>query len=124
MIPRQAASILQQLALGYPILVITGPRQAGKTTLAQTTFPDKRYVSREDPDEHAFAEEDPRGFLGRFPDGAILDEAQHCPALFSYLQTRVDAEKRMVQLLPCSLQELQQGHVPINDHSFSARGVV
>lgn len=140
MIPRQAAAVLQQLALGYPILAITGPRQAGKTTLAQSTFPHKRYVSLEDPDERAFAEEDPRGFLGRFPDGAILDEAQRCPALFSYLQTRVDAEKRMgqfvltgsqqfgllsnitqtlagrvgmVQLLPFSLQELQQGNVPI-----------
>lgn len=140
MIPRQAAPVLQSLARGYPILAITGPRQAGKTTLAQATFPDKRYVSLEDPDERAFAEEDPRGFLARFPDGAILDEAQRCPALFSYLQTRVDAEKRMgmyvltgsqqfgllsnitqtlagrvglIQLLPFSLQELQRGQAPI-----------
>jgi len=140
MIHRQAASVLLQLAKGYPILAITGPRQAGKTTLAQATFPDKRYVSLEDPDERAFADEDPRGFLDRFPDGAILDEAQRCPALFSYLQTRVDAEKRMgqfvltgsqqfgllsnitqtlagrvgmVQLLPFSLEELQGGQMPI-----------
>ena len=45
MIHRQAASVLLQLAKGYPILAITGPRQAGKTTLAQATFPDKPYVS-------------------------------------------------------------------------------
>jgi len=142
MIPRQATSILQTLALGYPVLAITGPRQAGKTTLAQATFPDKRYVSLEDPDERAFAEEDPRGFLARFPNGAILDEVQRCPALFSYLQTIVDAEKRMgmfiltgsqqfglltnitqtlagrvgmIQLLPFSLQELQQGSIPIGN---------
>jgi predicted AAA+ superfamily ATPase len=140
MIPRQAAAVLLQLAMGYPILAITGPRQAGKTTLARATFPDKRYVSLEDPDERAFADEDPRGFLARFPDGAILDEAQRCPALFSYLQTRVDAERRMgqfvltgsqqfgllsnitqtlagrvgmVQLLPFSLEELQSAQVPV-----------
>ena len=142
MIPRQAAPVLQKLALGYPILAITGPRQAGKTTLAQTTFPDKRYLSLEDPDQRAFAEEDPRAFLARLPQGAILDEAQRCPALFSYLQTRVDAERKMgqfvltgsqqfgllsnitqslagrvgmVQLLPFSLQEMQRGELAIHD---------
>jgi uncharacterized protein len=49
------------------------------------------YVSLEDLDEREFALQDPRGFLNRFPDGAIFDEAQRAPALFSYLQTRVDA---------------------------------
>ena len=140
MIKRQAETVLLDLAKGYPILAITGPRQAGKTTLAQSTFPDKRYVSLEDLDEREFADQDPRGFLARFPDGAILDEAQRCPNLFSYLQTRVDAEKRMglfvltgsqqfglmsnitqtlagrvglIQLLPFSLQELQATNTPI-----------
>ncbi|MDP2230719.1 ATP-binding protein [Methylotenera sp.] len=140
MIKRQAETVLLDLAEGYPILAITGPRQAGKTTLAQSTFPDKRYVSLEDLDEREFADQDPRGFLARFPDGAILDEAQRCPNLFSYLQTRVDAEKRMglfvltgsqqfglmsnitqtlagrvglIQLLPFSLQELQAANVPV-----------
>lgn len=140
MIKRQAEVVLLDLAKGYPILAITGPRQAGKTTLAQSTFPDKRYVSLEDLDEREFADQDPRGFLARFPDGAILDEAQRCPNLFSYLQTRVDAEKRMglfvltgsqqfglmsnitqtlagrvglIQLLPFSLQELQAANVPV-----------
>lgn len=133
MIPRQAQPTLVQLAQGYPILAVTGPRQSGKTTLARSTFPDRPYVSLEDPDTQAFADEDPRGFLARYPDGAILDEAQRCPALFSYLQTRVDADQRMgrfvltgsqqfgllssitqtlagrvglVQLLPFALQEL------------------
>ena len=139
MIKRQAETLLLDLAKGYPILAITGPRQAGKTTLAQSTFPNKRYVSLEDLDEREFADQDPRGFLARFPDGAILDEAQRCPNLFSYLQTRVDAEKRMglfvltgsqqfglmsnitqtlagrvglIQLLPFSLQELQAANTP------------
>ena len=79
MIPRQASATLQSLARGYPILALTGPQQAGKTTLAQSTFPGKPYVSMEDPDTPAFADEDPRGFLARFPDGAIVDEAQRCP---------------------------------------------
>ena len=141
MIKRQAETILLDLAKGYPILAITGPRQAGKTTLAQSTFPDKRYVPLEDLDEREFADQDPRGFLARFPDGAILDEAQRCPNLFSYLQTRVDDEKRMglfvltgsqqfglmsnitqtlagrvglIQLLPFSLQELQATNTPIS----------
>lgn len=139
MIPRTATATLNSLARGYPILAITGPRQSGKTTLAQGTFPDKPYVSLEDLDTRAFAEEDPRGFLARFPEGAILDEAQRCPTLFSYLQTRVDKDKRMgefvltgsqqfgllsnisqtlagrvglVQLLPFSLQELQSSGAP------------
>lgn len=96
--PRQATPTLVQLARGYPIRAITGPRQSGKTTLARSTFPDRPYVSSlEDPDTRSFADEDPRGFLARYPDGEILEEAQRCPALFSYLQTRVDADPRMGQ---------------------------
>lgn len=95
MIPRQAATTLARLAHGYPVLVLTGPRQAGKTTLARAAFAGKRYVSLESPDERQFAAEDPRGFLARFPDGGIIDEAQHCPSLFSYLQTLVDLDGRM-----------------------------
>ncbi len=140
MIPRQAKSALLQLAKGYPILALTGPRQSGKTTLARSTFPDQPYVSLEDPDTRAFAEEDPRGFLARYPVGAILDEAQRCPSLFSYLQTRVDADQRMgqfvltgsqhfgllsnitqtlagrvglLQLMPFALQELLDSHVAV-----------
>ena len=141
MIPRAATKTLQHLAQGYPILAITGPRQSGKTTLAKATFAEKRYISLEDPDERLFATEDPRGFLARFPDGAILDEAQHCPALFSYLQTLVDNKQQMgqfvltgsqqfglmsnisqtlagrvglVQVLPFSLSELQHAGIAVN----------
>jgi uncharacterized protein len=106
MIPRHAAITLRNLAKGYPILAITGPRQAGKTTLAQSTFPDKPYVSLEDPDTRSYADEDPRGFLARFPNGAVLDEAQRCPALFSYLQTRVDASRQMGEFVLTGSQQL------------------
>lgn len=95
MIPRIAAPALRELAGYYPVVALTGPRQAGKTTLARATFPGKPYASLEDPDVRAFCLADPRGFLSQFPDGAILDEAQRAPELFSYLQGRVDADTRM-----------------------------
>jgi len=89
-IPRNAESRLQHFADGYPVVVITGPRQSGKSTLVRHAFPEHRYVSLEDLDQREFAETDPRGFLNQFSNGAILDEAQRCSALFSYLQTHVD----------------------------------
>lgn len=94
MIPRQALSTVLELANGFPFVAITGPRQSGKTTLARTAFPDKPYVSLEDPDAREFATSDPRRFLDNYSDGAILDEAQRCPQLFSYLQTRSDLDGR------------------------------
>ena len=95
MIPRTALDTLMRLARGFPVVALTGPRQSGKTTLARAAFPDKPYVSLEDPDELEFAQRDPRLFLGRFPDGAVLDEVQRCPALLSWLQGLVDERRRM-----------------------------
>jgi hypothetical protein len=94
MISRHAAAALAKLAGWYPIVALTGPRQSGKTTLSRAVFPDKPYVSLEDPDIREFATADPRGFLGQYPDGAILDEAQRCPDLFSYLQGIADKSRR------------------------------
>ena len=74
----------------YPVVTILGPRQAGKTTLARMSFPDKPWISLEDPDVRMAAESDPRSFLGQFPDGVILDEVQRLPALLSYVQGIVD----------------------------------
>ena len=95
MLFRTASDTLQRLARGFPILALTGPRQSGKTTLARACFPDKPYVSLENPDEREFADQDPRRFLARFPEGAILDEVQRCPSLFSWLQGVVDERQRM-----------------------------
>lgn len=95
MIHRQAHSIALKLAEGFPILALTGPRQSGKTTLARALFPDRVYVTLEDPEQKEFARHDPRGFLARFNEGAIIDEAQRCPDLFSYLQGLVDHRRRM-----------------------------
>ena len=94
MLDRHLAPVLLRLAGAFPIVAVTGPRQSGKTTLVRAVFAAKPYVSLEDPAERAFAAEDPRGFLGRFADGAIFDEAQRWPDLFSYLQGLVDADRR------------------------------
>ncbi|MBK8970331.1 MAG: AAA family ATPase [Hahellaceae bacterium] len=66
MIDRHLARELQQLASEYRIVTLTGPRQAGKTTLTRQTFPDYTYVSLEDPDQRALANDDPRAFLALF----------------------------------------------------------
>lgn len=85
---------LRKAAKAYPVVTITGPRQAGKTTLVRATFPKKAYVNLESPDVRMLAESDPKGFLARYPKGAILDEIQRVPALLSYIQVEVDAVKQ------------------------------
>ncbi len=71
-------------------MTLTGPRQSGKTTLAQETCKGYKYVSLEDPDNLEYATEDPRGFLEAYSDKVIFDEVQQAPQLFSYLQSEVD----------------------------------
>jgi hypothetical protein len=81
------------------VVTLTGPRQSGKTTLAQAAFPRHAYVSLELPDQRAFALEDPRGFLGQFEGPVIMDEIQRAPDLFSYIQVVVDERKRPGQFI-------------------------
>jgi predicted AAA+ superfamily ATPase len=89
-IPRTLEQKLRELAGYYPSVVVTGPRQSGKTTLCQIAFPDKSYVSLEALDTREFALTDPRGFLAQYADGAIIDEIQHVPELLNYLQGDID----------------------------------
>lgn len=104
-IERQAAWLARRLAAGFPVLWLTGPRQSGKTTLSRHLRPDLPYVSLEQPDEREFAREDPRGFLARFPDGAILDEIQSVPELPSWIQGIVDDQRKMGHFLLTGSQQ-------------------
>ena len=90
MIPRTLEKKLRELAGYYPAVLVTGPRQSGKTTLCRMAYADKRYVSLEALDMRDFARSDPRGFLAEYADGAIIDEVQHVPELLSYLQSDID----------------------------------
>jgi len=92
MIARDLAQRLTEAARIWPSITLTGPRQSGKTTLCRALFPQHRYETLEAPDIRAFAAEDPRAFLDRFPEGAIIDEVQRVPDLLSYLQGIIDAD--------------------------------
>lgn len=142
MIPRDAEKVLHEQFKGFPIITITGPRQAGKTTLARAIFSQKPYYSLEDPDVRLLALDDPRAFLSRMPDGGVIDEVQRAPDILSYLQTHVDTIGRMglflltgsqhfglmsgitqslagrtafIELLPFSIHELDRGKVTPSD---------
>lgn len=105
MVKREIEPLVLKLAQGYPALAITGPRQAGKTTLARAAFSHKPYVSLENPDTRELATQDPRGFLANYPDGAVLDEVQNCPALLSYLQEILDSSKQRGQFVLTGSQQ-------------------
>jgi uncharacterized protein len=93
MLFRQAQHRLLRMAQTFSVVVVTGPRQSGKTTLVQNAFPGRPYVSMEDLDVRRRVQDDPRLFLQQHADGVLIDEVQRVPELLSYLQTQVDAQK-------------------------------
>ncbi len=112
MIQRTAEPELVKLAAQFKVVAVTGPRQSGKTTLVRSLFPEKTYVNLENPDLRRFAIEDPRGFLSNYPDGAILDEIQRAPDIFSYLQQILDeSNKRGMFILTGSNNFLLQDNI-------------
>jgi predicted AAA+ superfamily ATPase len=94
MVSRVAEKQLHSLARQFRSVAVVGPRQSGKTTLVKAVFPSKPYVSLEDPDQRLIADQDSRSFLNQFPKGAIIDEAQRVPKLFSYLQQVLDTTRK------------------------------
>ena len=98
MIERTLTTKMISLAQKFQVITLTGPRQSGKTTLVRAAFSSLPYVSLEEPDIRQIALTDPRGFLSNYPAGAILDEIQNTPELFSYIQRIVD-ENRQVQFI-------------------------
>lgn len=87
---RTIAATFRERLGQFPVVAVTGIRQAGKTTLVRHLLPDWDYVTLEDLDQRRFALEDPRGFLAEHPGRTVLDEFQRVPALTSYLQGVVD----------------------------------
>ncbi|OYU94388.1 MAG: AAA family ATPase [Bacteroidetes bacterium B1(2017)] len=147
MIYRTATERLIHLSKTFRSVAVVGPRQSGKTTLCRAVFPEKPYVSLENPDVLEFATIDPRGFLSQFnnENGAILDEIQKAPHLFSYLQQILDETKTKglfiltgsnnfllqenitqtlsgriayLQLLPLSLEEMKTGNFLKNNYAW------
>jgi predicted AAA+ superfamily ATPase len=93
MIQRKAENELKSLAAQFKAVAVVGPRQSGKTTLVRKVFEGMPYVNLENPDIRRFAMDDPRGFLSNYSRGAVLDEVQRVPEIFSYLQQVLDEQK-------------------------------
>ena len=94
-IERRIEKALHQAMADYPVVTVVGPRQAGKTTLVQHTYPQYRYVNLELPDYRQLAIEDPHSFLKRFETPVIIDEIQRVPELLSYIQVHVDEHRSL-----------------------------
>lgn len=107
MFKRQIIQELKDIAKQYRVVTLTGPRQAGKTTLARLCFPDHRYVTLEDPDVRSLAMTDPRAFLDTFPRPVIFDEIQRVPSLLSYIQTLVDKDPSKGQFILTGSHQLE-----------------
>jgi len=91
MYKRDLASKLKNSISSFPAVTLTGPRQAGKTTLCREVFPDFEYISLESLDNRQEAATDPRGLLERISGGVIFDEIQRAPDLVSYIQEYIDS---------------------------------
>lgn len=99
MIARKIEKEVMNIANQYPVVLITGARQTGKTTLAQKCFPQMQYINLEDPGQSNAAQYDPVGFINSIQDGAIIDEIQKAPTLLSVIQVEVDKKRKPGQFI-------------------------
>lgn len=110
MINRILSTKIKETAKFSPIIGVVGPRQSGKTTLVKEVFPEYTYVNLEQPDIRNYAQNDPNAFLSQYNNKIILDEVQRVPELFSYLQVKVDEDKKMGQYILTGSQHFLMMH--------------
>ena len=110
MIKRDLEEKLRDISKRYSVVMVTGPRQSGKTTLCRKIFKNKPYVLFENMDQREYAHNDPRGFLEQFPDGAVFDEVQKVPHIISYLQGIVDDSPKKGMFILTGSQNLLLSH--------------
>jgi predicted AAA+ superfamily ATPase len=109
--PRALSRVIRKALKSFPAIVITGPRQSGKTTLLRTLFSQSHgFVTLEDPDVRIRAKEDPLGFLDRYRPPIIIDEIQYVPELLSYIKTRIDEKRKPGQWLFAGSQNFTLMH--------------
>ncbi len=108
MIKRKITKKIEELSKKYPVILLVGPRQSGKTTLVKDIFKKYIYKNLENPDEKLLAKEDPRSFLDLGGSRKmIIDEIQEVPEIASYIQTEVDEQKQMSQFVLTGSQNFQ-----------------
>jgi uncharacterized protein len=97
---RVLANTIERAIKTFPAIVVTGPRQSGKTTLYKMLFSrTHNFVSLEDPDIRVRAKEDPLNFLNQYQPPVIIDEIQYLPELLSYIKTKIDNNRKPGQWL-------------------------
>lgn len=93
-IRRHLESRLTQALADTPVVCILGPRQCGKSTMAQHVSPDRAYVTLDDPSSYNFALDDPKGFIGELPEYVTIDEVQRVPELSLAIKQSVDTNRK------------------------------
>jgi predicted AAA+ superfamily ATPase len=103
-VKRDIEESIQKIYRKIPVIVVTGPRQSGKTTLCKNFFSSKKYINLEELDKRDFALSDPKGFLNQYGYDVIIDEIQRAPQLLSYIQVIVDENPKAKFILTGSSQ--------------------